>query len=77
MIVRSMSTKGTSGVFTNVSTNQTQECYGRFEIKQIGSRKFNVTWHIDGKIKNLSCPMTGKSITLKNMTFDSFTRWVN
>lgn len=77
MIVRSMRTSGTSGVFTDVSTDKTQGCYGRFEIKQIGSRKFNVTWHIDGKIKNLSCPMAGKSVTLQNMTFGSFTRWLD
>ncbi len=77
MIVRSMANGGTSGVFTDVSTDQTQGCYGRFEIKQIGSRKFNVTWHIDGKIENLSCPMAGKSVTLQNMTLGQFTRWVN
>jgi hypothetical protein len=75
MIVRNMG--GTSGVFTDISTDQSQGCYGRFEIENISSRKFNVTWHIDGKVGNRYCPMAGKSVTLKNMIFGQFTRWVN
>lgn len=78
MIVRGVGQRGITGVFTDMSTDQTEGCYGRFEIKQVSGRsKFNTTWHIDGKVKNRSCPLAGKSITLENMTLGTFTRWVD
>ncbi len=76
MIVRNMYRGVISGVFTDVSTDHTQGCYGRFEIKEAAPMKFNATWHVDGKVKNLSCPASGTSVTLPNMTLGSFTRWV-
>lgn len=76
MLVTNVDRGVTSGVFTDVSTDHTQGCHGRFEIKEAAPMKFNATWHVDGKIKNLSCPASGTSVTLPNMTLGSFTRWV-
>ncbi|HEY9601817.1 MAG TPA: hypothetical protein V6C85_09420 [Allocoleopsis sp.] len=77
MTVNDIGQGGTTGVFHNSSIDNSQGCYGRFEIKQASSGDFDVTWYFDGTIKGFSCPDVGTSITLPNMRIGRFSKWVD
>jgi hypothetical protein len=67
----------TTGVFHNSSVDNSQGCYGRFEIKEVSSGAFDTTWYFDGTRKGYSCPDVGTSITLPDMRIGRFSKWVD